>query len=83
MTSIQTIRQCLLAQVHQRGTDKTICPSEVARALGGGQWRALMEPVRAVGRTLAAEGKIVVTQKGQVVDPNQAKGPIRYRWTGN
>lgn len=81
-TSSDTIRQCLLAQVQQRGTEKTICPSGVARALGGDQWRNLMESVRAVGRDLAAEGKIVVTQKGQIVDPHKAKGPIRYRWTG-
>ena len=82
MISTQAICQCLLAQVRQRGTEKTICPSEVARTLGGDQWRNLMEPVRAVGRDLAAEGKIVVMQKGQVVDPDQVKGPIRYRWTG-
>ena len=79
----KSIRQCLLAQVHRRGVHKTICPSEVARALGGEQWRDLMEAVRAVGCELAAEGTIVVTQKGQVVDPERAKGPIRYRWTGN
>ena len=78
----ESIRQCLLNQVRQRGVSKTICPSEVARALGGEQWRDLMESVRSVGRELAAEGKIVVTQKGQVVNPEQAKGPIRYRWTG-
>ena len=42
-----------------------------------------MDPVRAVGRCLVAADKmIVVTQRGQVVDPETAKGPIRYRWTG-
>lgn len=83
MISTDTIRQCLLAKVHQRGLDKTICPSEVARTLDNDQWRGLMDSVRAVGRSLAAEGKIVVTQRGKIVDPEVAKGPIRYRWTGN
>ncbi|MEM9804766.1 MAG: DUF3253 domain-containing protein [Cyanobacteria bacterium P01_D01_bin.56] len=83
MISTDTIRQRLLDKVHQRGMDKTICPSEVARALDNEQWRDLMDAIRAVGQTLAAEGKIVVTQRGQVVNPNTAKGPIRYRWTGN
>lgn len=83
MISTDTIRQCLLDKVHQRGMDKTICPSEVARALDNEQWRDLMDAIRAVGQTLAAEGKIVVTQRGQVVNPEAAKGPIRYRWTGN
>ena len=60
----ESIRQCLLTQVRQRGIHKTICPSEVARALGGEQWRDLMEPVRTVGRELVAEGKIVVARSG-------------------
>jgi len=73
------IRACFLEKVHQRGADKSICPSEIARALGGATWRDLMPAVREVGTMLAREGAIVVTQKGQVVDPFQVKGPIRYR----
>ncbi|MBE9157116.1 DUF3253 domain-containing protein [Nodosilinea sp. LEGE 06152] len=73
------IRVTLLDLVTQRGPDKTICPSEVARALSSEDWRSLMPAVREVGQALEAEGHVVVTQKGQVVDPSQAKGPIRYR----
>lgn len=73
------VRDCLLALVQKRGPHKTICPSEVARALGGEDWRALMEQVRAVGTELVKAGKIAVTQKGQIVNPQTAKGPIRYR----
>lgn len=63
-------------QVIQRGAGKTICPSEVARALSP-QWRGLMDDVRAVAAQLAARGEIVVTQKGATVDALAAKGPIR------
>ncbi|MEO1399756.1 MAG: DUF3253 domain-containing protein [Cyanobacteria bacterium J06635_1] len=73
------IRVCILTQVTQRGPDKTICPSEVARALGGSDWRDLMSAVRAQGKQLAAEGKIWIMQKGQRVDAERIKGPIRYR----
>jgi hypothetical protein len=72
------IRVTLLDLVAQRGPTKTICPSEVARALSAEGWRDLMPAVRQVGCTLAGEGRIVVTQKGQAVDPETAKGPIRY-----
>ena len=75
----QTIRECILAKVQQRGLEKTICPSEVARDLGAESWRKLMPVVREAGAMLAEEGKIVVLQRGQVVDPLMAKGPIRYR----
>jgi hypothetical protein len=37
-----------------------------------------MPAVREAGAELAGQGQIVVTQKGQVVDPQTAKGPIRY-----
>ncbi|PSR16773.1 DUF3253 domain-containing protein [filamentous cyanobacterium CCP3] len=79
--SPDVIRATLLELVAQRGPNQTICPSEVARALNTEDWRRLMPTVRQVGQQLRAEGRIVVTQKGQPVDPNHASGPIRYRQT--
>ncbi|MEL6383321.1 MAG: DUF3253 domain-containing protein [Cyanobacteria bacterium J06626_18] len=73
------IRNCLLKLVRDRGPNKTICPSEVARSLGDDDWRSLMDQVRAVGIELYNAGKIAITQKGQVVNPHTVKGPIRYR----
>ena len=78
-TTPDQIRACLMEKVTQRGPDKTICPSEVARTLGGDEWRDLMQAVRDQGQQLEAEGKIWVMQKGQRVDATTAKGPIRYR----
>ncbi|QUJ75350.1 DUF3253 domain-containing protein [Sulfitobacter albidus] len=66
----------ITAQVIDRGAGKTICPSEVARALGA-DWRALMPQVRRVAGDLAKEGRIAVTQKGETVDAETARGPIR------
>ena len=68
-----------------RGRDKTICPSEAAKEVGGkdarSNWEGLMEPARAAARRLVAAGKIVITQHGQIMDPSTAKGPIRLRLT--
>ena len=60
----------------------TICPSEAARLVGGDDWRPLMEPARAAARRLVARGEVVITQRGRVVDPSTAKGPIRIRRAG-
>jgi hypothetical protein len=57
----------------------TACPSEAARAVGGEDWRDLMEPARRAARRLVAAGEIDITQRGSVVDPSTAKGPIRLR----
>jgi hypothetical protein len=73
--------QALKSLLTERGVHKTVCPSEVARAVGGDQWRDLMEPARAAARRSVARGDAVITQHGQVVDPSTAKGPIRIRPT--
>jgi hypothetical protein len=66
-----------------RDTGKTICPSEVARAMAGSDersdWEPLMEATRAAARRLVETGQIVITQHGRVVDPARAEGPIRLR----
>jgi hypothetical protein len=56
----------------------TICPSDAARALDA-DFRPLMEPVRRVARAMVARGALEITQRGQVVDPERARGPIRLR----
>lgn len=60
-----------------RGEHKTICPSEVARAVDPVNWRARMPAVRAEATRLAAAGVIVALQRGRVVNPSEARGPIR------
>lgn len=82
----------ILELLAQRGPGKTICPSEVARALyrrplpgasGDDQtvagWRALMDPVREAAGRLVESGEIVATQGGVVIELSTAKGPIRLR----
>ncbi len=71
------VATCMLALVAKRGPEKTVCPTEVARALDAVDWRDQMDEVRAVAVELAAQGKIAVTQRGEVVDLLTAKGPIR------
>lgn len=74
------VRATTLALAGHRGPDRTICPSDVARTVGGGSWRALMEPVREVVRDLARSGEVEVLQRGEVLDPTRGwRGPIRIR----
>ncbi|RKR75412.1 DUF3253 domain-containing protein [Frondihabitans australicus] len=65
-----------------RAATATICPSDAARDVYDGDddgWRELMEPARRAARRLVAQGVVDITQKGRVVDPSTAKGPIRIR----
>ena len=66
-----------------RAPDGTICPSDVARAIGGSEWRSLMATVRDEVRNLARRDIVTVSQRGTTLDPaEQWKGPIRVRRTG-
>jgi hypothetical protein len=62
-----------------RARSATLCPSEVARALGEDGWRERMEPVREAARRLVQQGVLDIVQGGRVVDPSTARGPIRLR----
>jgi hypothetical protein len=74
------IEGTIRALLERRAPGKTICPSDAARALAGdGGFRPLMEPVRATARAMVARGELEVTQSGQVVDPDTARGAIRLR----
>lgn len=65
-----------------RDPGKTICPSEVARALDPQGWRRLMPVVRATAVGLARQGKLVITRHNKPVDPNAFKGVYRLKLPG-
>ena len=76
----QRLRATILELARERGPAKTICPSDAARAIGGDDWRDLMDDARDVARALAREGLVDVTQKGDALDPDATwRGPIRIR----
>ena len=73
------LEETIVTLLEARAQDATICPSDAARAIGGEEWRDLMEPARRAARRMVARGELQITQGGSVVDPSTAKGPIRLR----
>lgn len=78
----EELDRTIVELLEQRREGATICPSEAARAVGGEDWRPLMEPARDAARRLVEQGRIDVTQRGEVVDLDEARGPIRLRLRG-
>jgi hypothetical protein len=81
-TSDSDIEHCLLALLGRRAETSSICPSDVARELGGDEdeWREMMPAVRRVAAKLAREGRIVITQGDATLNPAAIdRGPIRLR----
>ena len=75
---VADIEATILTLTAQRGPAKSICPSEVARALRP-NWQSLLSEVRRVAFRLAAAGQIDILRKGHVVASAGVKGVIRLR----
>ncbi|MGI4941546.1 MAG: DUF3253 domain-containing protein, partial [Janthinobacterium lividum] len=69
------IEALILTLTADRGPGKSICPSEVARALRS-DWQGLMTAVRRVACRLATAGRIEILRKGRPVNPEDVKGVI-------
>ena len=71
------LEQAILGLLAER--TGSICPSDAARRVAGddGDWRTLMEPTRRAARRLAADSRIVITQRGEPIGEGPTRGPIR------
>ena len=59
-------RAAILGLLDRRKDGATICPSEAARALGGGEnWRGRMPAVHEAVDGLLADGTVALTWKGE------------------
>ncbi|MET0208385.1 MAG: DUF3253 domain-containing protein [Burkholderiaceae bacterium] len=77
ITSAQ-IEKAIFALLDARAPGKTICPSEVARALVPDDWRPLMPQVRDVAVALAGKEALDILQKGRAIAHDSViRGPIR------
>ena len=74
-------KDVIMALLKQRGSDKSICPSEAARELAGsgGNWRAQMENVHLAVDALLAEGRIALSWKGQELGERRGAYRIAHR----
>jgi hypothetical protein len=68
----------ILALLAQRARGASICPSEVLPTEDK-QDAKRMESGRAAARRLAHTATIDILQRGVIVDPDHARGPIRLR----
>ncbi|RVT98811.1 DUF3253 domain-containing protein [Rhodovarius crocodyli] len=81
MPSPEAISDEILRQTQACGQGRSICPSEVARALNPRDepdtWQRLMTPVRQAAVKLAEQGQISILRKGKPVPVEEVRGVIR------
>jgi len=99
MAALQESREVIRAHLDRllaaREPPKTICPSEVARALSASEleaagvdaWRDLMPTIRSMVAQMRDNGEVTVLQRGQTLRGDLGEGlsnvtgPIRVRTT--
>ena len=79
--NIEAITDALLRIAAERGPEKSLCPTDVARAVSAEDWRPLLGAVRKVAADLARQGKIEILRKGKPINPDDMRGVIRLRAT--
>jgi hypothetical protein len=78
-TPADRLRAAVLALATARGADSSTCPSDAARAVAD-DWRPLLPEARELARELARAGRVQLTQRGRLLDPDaEWRGPIRIR----
>ncbi|TAK49183.1 MAG: DUF3253 domain-containing protein [Xanthobacteraceae bacterium] len=76
------LAEALLAALARHGADKTLSAPELAQEIApqvtpGGDWHALIVPIRHAAVALALAGQMVIYRKGKPVDPSDFKGVYR------
>ena len=79
--NIEAITNAMLRIAAERGPEKSLCPTDVARAVSAENWRPLLGAVRKVAADLARQGKIEILRKGKPISPDEIRGVIRLRAT--
>ena len=79
MQHYEKIATTILSTAIHRGTEKSTCPSEIARMLFPDDWRKYMKDILEVAIDLHNKGSIAITQKGMPVDVRNIKGPVRIK----
>lgn len=77
------LAQTILSLSNAAGPQKTICPTDAAKAFAQRQgeddlaWRHHLRQVRRQAVALAMEGRLVIYRKGKPVDPEDFRGVYR------
>ena len=75
------IEAAVRALLRSRQPGRSICPSDVARIVGGTTWRTLLPVVRDCAVTMSQRGELDIVRRSRVVKTKPTEGVLRYRLT--
>ncbi len=78
---VRRVEAAMRALLRSRQPGLTICPSDVARIVGGDTWRTVLALVREQAVLMSGRGELEILRRGQVVQEDPTRGVLRYRLT--
>ena len=75
------IDAAIRALLRSRRSGASICPSDVARIVGGKHWRGMLALVRHRAVKMTECGQLEILRRGRVVKADPTAGVLRYRLT--
>jgi hypothetical protein len=75
----QRIEAALMTLLRSRHPGRSICPSDIARIVGGKAWRTLLPLVRDRAVKFSEQGQLEILRGGRVVKTKLTEGVLRYR----
>jgi hypothetical protein len=79
VATVRRIEAAMRALLESRKPGRTICPSDVARIVGGPTWRTLLGVVREQAVLMTRRGELEILRGGEVVRTDPTRGVLRYR----
>jgi hypothetical protein len=77
------LEETILRLCAARGADKSICPTDAAKAFAEARgeddlaWRRWLTQVRSTAVGLARQGRLIIYRKGKPADPDDFRGVYR------
>ncbi len=75
------VEAAVRALLLSRQPGRSICPSDIARIVGGTTWRPLLPIVRDCAVKMSERGELEILRRGRVVKSSPTEGVLRYRLT--
>lgn len=73
------ITAAVRALLRSRQPGRSICPSDVARIVGGTTWRTLLPVVRERAVRMTDRGELEIFRRGRIAKSRPTEGVLRYR----
>ena len=77
--SPEILQRAIEASLANHPKGKSRAPAEIARELAPENWRQLLPYLKRAGADLARQNRLVILRKGRPVEPDEARGVVRWR----